>query len=210
MDENDRLNKDLLDFLLRKTAAVRLGVKPGELLPVWRRYGGCPGGAGLGLEDALSLLALPHRELRADDQRALVLFYHPGALTRALAAPACRALLARLGYPAGGGAGELLACLESRFRDPGRFPHEVGLFLGYPAKDVEGFLTKRQRPRAGKTPWVVYGDAQESYRRIAAFRRVEAAAGQLLRQCGGLRYFLESFQSFAMARQCAGELDYSA
>ena len=53
----------------------------------------------------------------------------------------------------------------------GCFPHEIGLFLGYPPEDVAGFIANNARNCKCCGCWKVYGDeakAKETFRR---FRR---------------------------------------
>ena len=42
------------------------------------------------------------------------------------------------------------------------FPHEVGLFLGYPAEDVEGFIENKGRDFACAGYWKVYANEKET------------------------------------------------
>ena len=52
--------------------------------------------------------------------------------------------------------------LSLRLRQFHEFPHEIGLFLGYPPDDVEGFIENREK--AFKCPgyWKVYGDEEKA------------------------------------------------
>ena len=84
--------------------------------------------------------------------RCLLLVYRPDRLERQLNDPAVRALLLREGYPAQGGLEAMLETLGRRLNQ-GDFPHEVGLFLGYPPEDVEGFRLHR----GGTTSWPAAG-----------------------------------------------------
>ena len=47
-------------------------------------------------------------------------------------------MLRKEGYPVSDGVEAMLTHLGARLAGA-EFPHEVGLFLGYPAADVEGF-----------------------------------------------------------------------
>lgn len=187
--------KNLLRFLLLKTAAVRRGVKPGELLRVRRCFtektlSGEP--VCLHRRDILNILELDYIELRVERESSLVLFYHPEAMEHALRDPANGAILARCGYPVDDPLSELLKELQRRFRS-GRneLPHEVGVFLGYPAKDVAGFMANLPRTPVEHGRWAVYGDAEESVARMTLYRRIEAAAERVLNVCGDTRTFLE-------------------
>ena len=64
----------------------------------------------------------------------------------------------------------------------GGFPHEVGLFLGYPAEDVEGFRRHGGQGYKYSGLWKVYSDVERAQRcfrqygccRRALCRRLEA------------------------------------
>ena len=82
IDESHR--KELLKFLLVKTAAVRRGVKPAELLRVRHCYSGV-NSEGLRVclyrSDIYVILGLDYIELKVEESSSLVLFYNPSALT---------------------------------------------------------------------------------------------------------------------------------
>ena len=137
------------------------------------------------------LLTTSDRELLVERDSSLVLFYHPEAMKCALRDPANRAILARCGYPADADARALLNELQRRFRLASGLPHEVGVFLGYPAKDVAGFMANLPRTPVEHGRWAVYGDATESVARMTLYRRIEAAAERVLNVCGDTRTFLE-------------------
>lgn len=70
--------------------------------------------------------------------RVCLYLYRPSLLDRDLSHPSARALLCQLGYPA-----SYTACiihLMKKLRTQDTFPHEIGLFLGYPPGDVLGFM----------------------------------------------------------------------
>ncbi|MGN0852707.1 MAG: hypothetical protein ACI4Q3_04950, partial [Kiritimatiellia bacterium] len=77
---DERHRKELLGFLLVKTAAVRQGVKPAELLRVRRCYGGVDS-EGLRVclhrRDVYDILGLDYIELKVEADSSLVLFHNP-------------------------------------------------------------------------------------------------------------------------------------
>ncbi len=189
--------KDLLRFLLLKTAAVRSGIKPGELLRVRHCYRSrnsegfqfC-----LYRRDILEILCLDYSEVRIDAESSLVLFYHPSAMRAALSDAENLAVLKKCAYPETGDPDVLLAFLRDRFSRE-KIPHEVGVFLGYPAKDVVGFMEKLPRTPVHRGDWSVFGDARESVSRMNLYRRAEALAGRLLDACESIPLFFNHFQN---------------
>lgn len=92
-----------------------------------------------------------------DNRRYRVeLFYRPAALGRLLEAPAARAILKTLGYPVDDTLSEKLKYLYSRMSQSNEFPHEIGLFLGYPPGDVRGFIKHQGKNFICSGYWKVY------------------------------------------------------
>ena len=72
-------------------------------------------------------------------QKALIYMYRPERLEKALKDSIARKILERNGYnPAH--TGESLLRLTERLRDYDQFPHEIGLFPGYPSYEVAAFI----------------------------------------------------------------------
>lgn len=49
------------------------------------------------------------------------------------------------------------------------FPHEIGVFLGYPLYDVKCFITNHGKNSKYTGTWKVYGDAEQATRTFAKF-----------------------------------------
>lgn len=49
---------------------------------------------------------------------------------------------------------------DSKLQSDPDFPHEIGLFLGYPAEDVKGFIENKAACSKCSGCWKVYGDEQ--------------------------------------------------
>ena len=65
--------------------------------------------------------------------------YRPDMLQEYLKQEEARKLLLQDGYNIDGSLDEMIARLKERFFHKTEFPHEIGLFLGYPIEDVKGF-----------------------------------------------------------------------
>jgi hypothetical protein len=57
------------------------------------------------------------------------------------------------------------------------FPHEMGLLLGYPTEDVEGFITHRGDNCLCVGYWKVYANKE---RKLKIFERFEMATERLI------------------------------
>lgn len=112
--------------------------------------------------------------LRRSRENALVLLYRESQLQRALSVPDVREFLAGFGYP-----GELpgteacLLHLKERVVScaDGGFPHEIGIFLGYPLCDVRGFIEQRGKHCLVQGFWKVYGNEKETCAAFDRFRK---------------------------------------
>lgn len=191
-----RHRKELLRFLLVKTAAVRRGVKPGELLRVRHCYSGI-NAEGMRVclyrSDIYGILGLDYVELKVEKTSSLVLFYNPSALAATLGEPRNARWLMRMGYPVAGAAPSLpkmLAYLvhRSALCD---LPHEVGVFIGYPLKDVAGFMLHIPATPVHHGAWRVYGRVEESLARMRLYARAEADAREALQHARGVDDFID-------------------
>ncbi len=106
--------------------------------------------------------------LRWADGKALLYLYRPERLQRDLLNPMSRALLSECGY-ASCDAGACLSTLMARMRSGGDFPHEVGLFLGYPPADVDGFMHRKDSFKYCGI-WKVYDDVEKALHIFAQCR----------------------------------------
>lgn len=69
--------------------------------------------------------------LREDTETALIYVYRPDAMVRELSRPEIISFLVSTGYQAGT-IDQMLEQLRSRLHGSEEFPHEIGVFLGYP------------------------------------------------------------------------------
>lgn len=107
-------------------------------------------------------------------RRFLVLVYRETALALHLHKQDVRAALTADGYPP---CGELECCLkrlQARCADGG-IPHEVGLFLGYPVRDVLAFQQCKGRGCLLCGYWKVYHDPDTARATFARYDRCRDA-----------------------------------
>ena len=107
--------------------------------------------------------------LRWRGGKALLYLYRPKLLERDLRDPLSRKLLKECGYTCGS-TNACLARLIARLRTGENFPHEVGLFLGYPPADVDGFMHRKDSYKLCGL-WKVYDDVEGAIRQFARCRR---------------------------------------
>lgn len=90
----------------------------------------------------------------------LLYVYRMSQLRRELTGPDAKELLEEYGYLCDSVEG-CLARLKERLYDAPCFPHEIGIFLGYPPEDVKGFIQNGGRNCKCCGIWKVYCNAAE-------------------------------------------------
>lgn len=156
------------EYLIRNCAPTLAGIKTGSLFT-------CPYSSKAEVIDALSgmnrkllskgLRVLP---LRFSENRALIYVYRPKRLESDLRQAESAKILRALGYDSAGST-QCLVHLSQKLRSQEDFPHEIGLFLGYPPGDVCGFMEGKPCKCTGC--WRVYTDEAGAKRKFAQYRR---------------------------------------
>ena len=109
--------------------------------------------------------------VRSSDENTLIYLYRPDFLERDLRKPEVRRILLEKGYPCDS-AEQCVAQLGRRLSDSAKpFPHEIGLFLGYPPEDVLGFMKDTRNGVKCVGYWKVYGNRAEAEKTFARFRQ---------------------------------------
>lgn len=119
--------------------------------------------------------------LRCQKGLALIYLYRPDRLVRDLEHPEAVRLLAERGYPCGS-PDRCVLKLMGQLRQCREFPHEIGLFLGYPPDDVAGFIRCGAKCFKCVGDWKVYGDEAEAKRLFARYRACTRCYQDLLRR----------------------------
>ncbi|MDR0585805.1 MAG: DUF3793 family protein [Treponema sp.] len=162
-----RLPDELKRIVVNHLSPVLMGFKPAALFTVQAKVRASL--AAL-LPPRLSLMVL-----RQGENGPLVFVFDREKLEKAIAAKSAGAVLSGLGYPAGAPVLAALTHLRKQFaRDT--FPHEVGLFLGYPAEDVVGFVKHSGQNYKLCGYWKVYGDVE---RAKLCFRQYDACRDRM-------------------------------
>ena len=99
--------------------------------------------------------------LRTGEKRALIYVYRKNKLEADLNREGAENILQTCGYECRG-TDCCLRKLQDRFFQYECFPHEVGLFLGYPLDDVTGFIEQKGKNYKCCGIWKVYGDEQKT------------------------------------------------
>lgn len=119
--------------------------------------------------------------LRRGTVKALIYVCRLSHLRADLQKPGVAEFLAGYGYR-DMGAEAALNRLKIRLGEAAEFPHEIGVFLGYPLEDVEGFIRHGGKNCRCAGCWKVYGDADEAEKRFARFRKCREIYARLWNQ----------------------------
>ncbi|MBR2572316.1 MAG: DUF3793 family protein [Clostridia bacterium] len=107
--------------------------------------------------------------LKANQGKALIYVYRAAELEKTLRDREVQRLLKNYGYGRFDAQGALEA-LRARLNAADLFPHEIGIFLGYPLEDVLGFIENGGRNCLSCGCWKVYSNECEA---LKAFERYE-------------------------------------
>lgn len=109
--------------------------------------------------------------VRIGENRALIYMCRPKKLKADLEKPLTKELLSAAGYK-NCGIGTVFSVLLQKLRSENAvFPHEIGLFLGYPPEDVRGFMQNKGRGCKLAGCWKVYGDENSAQRTFALYKK---------------------------------------
>jgi hypothetical protein len=155
-------------LIINQCGPVFMGIKPAALFPI--RSALCLDCLRALLPRNIKAFILRENGASPGDgscslpgNRLLVLLYDKIHLEETLSCGATRLFLVELGYPAVFSMPYILHRLKTRFSGSD-FPHEVGLFLGYPLEDVTGFVQHKGQNYKLCGYWKVYGDVEKAKR----------------------------------------------
>jgi hypothetical protein len=116
--------------------------------------------------------------LRKSEKGLLVLVFEKEKLEKTLAGDPVKTVLSGMGYPVDVSVFVSLDYLKKQFKSRD-FPHEIGLFLGYPLDDVLGFVKHKGKNYKLCGYWKVYGNVEQAkrcFRQYDKCRRYLSAA----------------------------------
>lgn len=108
--------------------------------------------------------------LRFKNKKALIYAFRPSRLFTELKNEEAEKLLSERGYHIDN-CGKCLARLRKRLGESREFPHEIGLFLGYPVEDVKGFIDNKAACAKCSGCWKVYGDEKKAKQLFAQYKK---------------------------------------
>lgn len=119
--------------------------------------------------------------VKTSPQGTLCYLYRPGKLSLDLSCKDAREILKQQGYPVQD-ISQILLHLKKRLSASCDFPHEIGLFLGYPPEDVLGFMENRGKNYQCCGCWKVYCNLPEKQKLFARYKKCSAVYDRLFEQ----------------------------
>lgn len=163
----------------RQCAPVLAGVKPSNLLIMEKGHEELLGWELKGTRLARCLLYTSQR-------KDYWLLFEPAKVKAVMGDPQNESFLLSQGYERSLSLAGMLLQFRSRFAGykEGRdgFPHEMGLLLGYPLKDVLGFIEHEGRDFKLSGYWKVYDDVDYAQAIFELYQYAKQAVLQLCRQ----------------------------
>jgi hypothetical protein len=113
------------------------------------------------------LRAIP---LKITEKNVLIYLYRPDKLKADLESKEAKDILLEKGYSCNSIEGDIVHLIHHIHND-GSFPHEIGLFLGYPPVDVKGFMEDTRKGVKCVGYWKVYGDKEKAEKTFSSYRK---------------------------------------
>lgn len=104
------------------------------------------------------------------ERYALLLVYRADLMRKVFTAETEK-FMAGYGYPTSADIASKIEFLKTRIAAGGDFPHEIGIFLGYPLVDVKGFIEKHGTDFKAGGFWKIYGDKDKTLALFDSYRR---------------------------------------
>ncbi|MBF0587259.1 DUF3793 family protein [Prosthecochloris sp. N3] len=168
-------------WLFVQVAGVLFGGKSGELVIVKK------GAYGLGVSQVAqycgefcSSWQINYKVLVDTPHSLKLIMYRIDAVERRLQRASKKFLHCYLRYPFGLTPKTFLHEVGCRWKQTGSVPHEIGIALGYPLKDVWGFMGFRRCRCRGSCGWQIFGDPSPSLKMRARFDEARRTAVRLL------------------------------
>lgn len=175
----NKSNSIYIKRILEMIGAVILGSKPAEIINV-------PGSneeKKLKLSQIESFFShcsrVTYRIITTHDGGKRVLFINEKSMEKVLSNKRCVNFLKFVGYSSNYELNEYMDELVFRLQSE-EFPHEIGVFLGYPLKDVLGFMGYGNKELVEIRNWRIYGDKEVSYKVYNSFMRDKAIMKEMV------------------------------
>ncbi len=168
-------------WMFDQSSRVLFGKKSGELIKIQE------GMMDLSLEQCTTFThvlceqwGVDVKILHCSSDTCKLILYNKTLLNNRLIKASKKNLHEKLGYPRKINASRFLDELSKRWISTDKIPHEIGLALGYPLKDVWGYMGLTKEACSGCCGWQVFGDPRPSLDLHRQFEQARRQAKFLL------------------------------
>ncbi len=113
-------------------------------------------------------------------QNLFLIYVHRNRqLEQILQTPAVQEFLGTVGYTRHAEVAGYLQQLQRRVCLQEEFPHEIGIFLGYPLVDVLGFMANKGKNFTYSGLWKAYGNPEHAQKQFAQYQKCSAVYQKL-------------------------------
>ncbi|MGL5314104.1 MAG: DUF3793 family protein [Peptostreptococcaceae bacterium] len=153
----NKSNSSYITWVLEVLGPVILGSKPSEILNISTKDG-LRDNKIEEIENFFSnCMKISYKIINTYDGGTRILFINEESLANLLSNKKCINFLKFIGYPTEYNLDDYTNVLIEKLHSS-EFPHEIGIFLGYPLKDVVGFMGYGNYKFYKTKNWRVYGD----------------------------------------------------
>ena len=158
------------DLIIKHCSPTLAGIKTANLFSCTYRSQHDALEAAQAFNRAFNVKGVYLLPLKFGKDRVLVYVFRPAKLQKDLTDPQARRILSSMGY-SGFDMSSCLLTLMKRIRVCPEFPHEIGLFLGYPPEDVQGFILHKGNCCKCCGCWKVYGNEEKATHEFAKYKK---------------------------------------
>jgi hypothetical protein len=158
------------NIIVENCSPTLAGIKTGNIFTIdrslisdigeeFRELNQCFAGKGL--------RAIP---LKISEKNVLIYLYRPDKLRADLSCKEARDILLSKGYSCESVESDIVHLIR-QICSQNTFPHEIGLFLGYPPVDVKGFMEDTRKGVKCVGYWKVYGDKEKAEKTFSSYKK---------------------------------------
>lgn len=164
----NKVNSSYIKWILEILGPVILGSKPCEILNI--SSNDCLKEEKINNIDNFfkDCFRISYKFINICDGSVRIIFFNKKSLKNVFSNKKCTNFLKFLGYPSYNCVDDYVDILVSKLHS-NDFPHEIGIFLGYPLKDVLGFMGYGKYEFFETKSWKIYGNPTDSYKTYNSF-----------------------------------------
>lgn len=177
--QNCKIDDIYMNWLIMTLAPVLMSVKPAEILSFPKSEKNIDEKL-LKIKEHFKICnKIKYKIVKSENLSVKIIFYNENALAGALEDNKNQRFLKELGYPTNYNMKVYLDHLIAKI-EMGSIPDEIGVFLGYPLKDVMGFIGHPSLKLTKVNNWRVYGDSRISDSIVIQFQAAKEQLAHML------------------------------